>query len=74
MKFKVHSPYGVTDNFDVSAGVLIEDTATPNMFIFCRDYELCTSIDLGYIIVRIRYTVKQSKIFINTCGTVRLVL
>ena len=44
-KVKVRSPDGVTDYFDVVAGVLQGDTLVPYLFIICLDYVLRTSID-----------------------------
>ena len=44
-KVKVRSPYGVTDYFDIVAGVLQVDTLAPYLFIICLDYLLRTSID-----------------------------
>ena len=42
---KVRSPDGDTDDFDIVAGVLQEDTLAPYLFIICLDYVLRTSID-----------------------------
>ena len=44
-KLKVCSPDGVTDYFDIVAGVLKGDTLAPYLFIICLDYVLRTSID-----------------------------
>ena len=46
MKVKVHSPDGDTDFFDIVAGVLLEDTLAPYLFIICLDYVLWVSMDL----------------------------
>ena len=45
-KVKVRSPDGVTDYFDIVAGVLQRDTLAPYLFIICLDYVLRTSVDL----------------------------
>ena len=45
IKVKVCSPVGVTDYFDIVAGVLQGDTLTPYLFIICLDNVLRTSID-----------------------------
>ena len=44
-KVKVRSPDGVTDNFDIVAGVLQGDTLAPYFFIICLAYVLKTSVD-----------------------------
>ena len=44
-KVKVPSLDGDTDNFDIVAGVLQEDTLAPYLFIICLDYVLRMSID-----------------------------
>ena len=43
---KVHSPDGVTDYYDIAAGVLQRDTLAPNVFIICLDNVHRTSIDI----------------------------
>ena len=45
MLYKVRSPDGDTDYFDIVAGVLQGDTLAPYLFIICLDYVLRTSID-----------------------------
>ena len=45
-KVKVCSQDGDTDFFDISTGVLQEDTLAPCLFIICLDYMLQTLIDL----------------------------
>ena len=45
-KVKVHSPNGVTDFFDIVAGILQGDTLALYLFIICLDYVLRTPIDL----------------------------
>ena len=44
-KVKVRSLDGDTEYFDIVAGVLLEDTLAPYLFIICLDYVLRTSID-----------------------------
>ena len=44
-KVKVRSPDGVTEYFDIVAGVLRGDTLAPYLFIICLDYVPRTSID-----------------------------
>ena len=44
-KVKVRSPDGVTEYFDIVAGLLQGDTLAPYLFIICLDYVLRTSID-----------------------------
>ena len=44
-KVKVGSPDGVTEYFDIVAGVLSGDKLAPYLFIICLDYVLRTSID-----------------------------
>ena len=44
-KVKLCSPDGVTDYFDIVAGVLQGDTLALYLFIICLDYVLRTSID-----------------------------
>ena len=44
-KVKVRSLDGVTEYFDIVAGVLQGDTLAPYLFIICLDYVLRTSID-----------------------------
>ena len=44
-KVKFLSPDGVTEYFDIVAGVLQGDTLAPYLFIICLDYVLRTSID-----------------------------
>ena len=44
-KWKVRSPDGDTEYFDIVAGVLQGDTLAPYLFIICLDYVLRTSID-----------------------------
>ena len=44
-KVKVRSPDGLTDYFDIVAGVLQGDTLAPYLLIICLDYVLRTSID-----------------------------
>ena len=45
-KVKVHSSYGDTDFFNMTAGVLHGDTLFPYPFITYLDYVLWTTIDL----------------------------
>ena len=45
MYFKVRSPDGDTEYFDIVAGVLQGDTLAPYLFIICLDYVLRTLID-----------------------------
>ena len=45
-KVKVSSPDGVTDYFDIVAGLLQGETLAPYLFIICLNYVLRTSIDL----------------------------
>ena len=44
-KVKVRSLDGDTDDFDIVAGVLEEDTLPPYLFIMCLDYVLKTYVD-----------------------------
>ena len=44
-KVKVRFLDGVTDYFDIVAGVLQGETLAPYLFIICLDYMLRTSID-----------------------------
>ena len=44
-KVKVCSPDGDTEYFGIVAGVQQGDRLTPDLFIFCVDYMLITSID-----------------------------
>ena len=37
---KVYSPYGVSEEFDIVAGVLQGDTLSPYLFIIVLDYAL----------------------------------
>ena len=64
-KVKVRSSDGNTDNFDIVAGVLQEDTLAPYLLIICLDYVLRTSIDLmkenGFKLAR-----KKQKILAQT--------
>ena len=53
---KVYSPDGVSEEFDIVAGVLKGDTLSPYLFIIVLDYALRTSIngheeELGFTIV-----------------------
>ena len=64
-KVKVRSPDGVTDNFDIVAGVLQGETLVPYFFIICLDYVLRKSIDKikenGFVLTKKRsrmYTAK----------------
>ena len=45
-KLKARSPDGLTDEFDIVAGVLQGDALTLHLFIICIDNVLQTSIDL----------------------------
>ena len=45
IKVKDCSPDGSKDNFDIVAGVLLEDTWAQYLFIICIDYLVRTSID-----------------------------
>ena len=44
-KVKIRSSGGVTDYFDIVAGVLQGDTLAPYLFIICLDFVLRTSIE-----------------------------
>ena len=57
-RVKVRSPNGVTDYFDIVAGVLQGDTLTPYLFIICLDNMLRTSMgkmkDNGFKLIKER--------------------
>ena len=46
MKVTIRSPDGDRDSFDIVAGVLLEDTSAPYLFILYLDNVLLMSIDL----------------------------